>query len=87
MLPDVDLLPVAIRMSESTTIRMSEMLFVRAELSELLFRDKAKSTLLSINGALMSNGNKGITANFKRLVTYQERQYLKTLYKEVHLHL
>ena len=41
------------------------MLFGRAELSELLFRDKAKSTLLSINGALMSNGNKGITAKFK----------------------
>ena len=66
MLPDVDLLPVAIRMSERTTIRMSEMLFGRAELSELLFRDKAKSTLLSINGALMSNGDKGITAKFKR---------------------
>ena len=85
--PDVDLLPVAIRMSERTTIRMSEMLFGRAELSELLFRDKAKSTLLSINGALMSNGNKGITNKFKRLVTYQEREYLKILYKEAHLHL
>ena len=43
------------------------MLFGRAELSELLFRDKAKSTLLSIDGALMSNGNKGITDIFKRL--------------------
>ena len=64
--PDVDLLPVAIRMSERTTIRMSEMLFGRAELSELLFKDKAKSTLLSIDGALMSNGNMGITAIFKR---------------------
>ena len=42
------------------------MLFGRAELSELLFRDKAKSTLLSIDGALMFNGNKGITAIFKR---------------------
>ena len=42
------------------------MLFGRAELSEVLFRDKAKSTLLSINGALMSNGNKGITVRFKR---------------------
>ena len=40
--------------------------FVRAELSELLFRDKAKSTLLSIDGALMSNGNMGITTIFKR---------------------
>ena len=42
------------------------MLFGRVELSELLFRDKAKSTLLSIDGALMSNGNMGITAIFKR---------------------
>ena len=35
-------------------------------MSEVLFRDKAKSTLLSINGALMSNGNIGLTAIFKR---------------------
>ena len=42
------------------------MLFGRAELSELLFRDKTKSTLLGIDGALMNNGNKGITTIFKR---------------------
>ena len=30
------------------------------------FSDKAKSTLLSIDGTLMSNGNMGITAIFKR---------------------
>ena len=87
MLPDVDLLPQAIRMSERSEQCSVRVLFGRAELSELLFRDKAKSTLLSINGALMSNGNKGITAKFKRLVTYQERESLKMLYKEVHLHL
>ena len=65
MLPDVELLPVAIRMSERQQCSV-RVLFGRAELSEVLFRDKAKSTLLSINGALMSNGNKGITAKFKR---------------------
>ena len=64
MLPDVDLLPDAIRMTERQQCSV-RMLFGRAVVSELLFRDKAKSTLLSINGALMSNGNMGITAIFK----------------------
>ena len=65
MIPDVELLPVEIRMSEHTAVQCQSA-FGRAELSELLFRDKAKSTLLSIDGALMFNGNKGITAIFKR---------------------
>ena len=51
LLPDEELLPVAIRMSERQQCSV-RVLFGRAELSELLFRDKAKSTLLSINGAL-----------------------------------
>ena len=41
LLPDVELLSVAIRMSERTIVQKSELLFGRAELSELLFRDKA----------------------------------------------
>ena len=55
MLLDVDVLPQAIRMSERSARAEQcsvRVLFGRAELSELLFRDKAKSTLLSINGAL-----------------------------------
>ena len=45
LLPDVDLLPVAIRMSERTTVQKSELLFGRVELSELLFRDKGGASL------------------------------------------
>ena len=47
--------------TEQCSVRV---LFGRAELSELLFRDKAKSTLLSINGAL--NG---------QTVTWDKRPY------------
>ena len=52
MLPDVDLLLQAIRMSERLEQCSVRVLFDRAELSELLFRDKVKSTLLSINEAI-----------------------------------
>ena len=70
--------------SEQCSVRV---LFGRAELSEVLFRDKAKSTLLSINGALMSNGNKGITAKFKRPCHLPRERILEDIYKEAHLHL
>ena len=63
LLPDVNPLPQAIRMSERSVVQCQSA-FGRAELSELLFRDKAKSTLLSINGAF--NG---------QTVTWDKRLY------------
>ena len=64
LLPDVDSLPQAIRMSERSEKCSVRVFFGRAELSELLFRDKAKSTLLSINEAI--NG---------QTVTWDKRPY------------
>ena len=64
LLSDVNLLPQAIRMSERSEQCSVRVVYGRAELSELRFRDKAKSTLLSINGALIG-----------QTVTWEKRPY------------